>query len=133
MTSTHRTRIPNSDKHQLVLYKDWPDFTYRKAGLLNGTRRSIQPKVSNDGAQYLPIDNHPILGLAGRPGTFPMGCALAQDILHLDNNLAFEIRDFLKFKSGRSFEADATTTNDDWTKMIWEMLEITKAKASPYF
>lgn len=130
MTSTHATRIPSGDLHQLTLYRDWPDFTYRRASTLNGITRSIQPKVSNDGAQYLLIDNHPVLGLTGGPGTFPMGCSLAQDILHLDNNLSFEIIDFLKFKSGRAFEADPASTNDDWTKMIWEMIEITKTKAS---
>jgi len=124
-------KISINEYHQLKLYKNWPEFKYKRAGsALNGALRSILPKTSNDGAQYLLIDNHPLNGLSGKLGTFPMGCAQPQETLHLDNDFAYEIIDFLKFKAGRIFEENPTTSNDDWTKMIWEMIDITKLKLS---
>lgn len=124
------TRIARTDYHQLKLYKEWPEFAYRRADGLNGVTRNIQPKVANDGAQYLLIDNDPTIDLTKLPHEFPMGCALPQDILHLDRNLSTELINFFKFKAGRSFEENYTLTNDDWTKMIWDLLKITKLKAS---
>jgi hypothetical protein len=123
-------KVSSTDMHQLELYTNWPKFTYKKSGILNGESRDILPKATNDGAQYLLIDDDPILGLLGFPGTFPMGCATPAKILSINNDLACELIDFLKFKSGRTFEADPIITKDEWTKMIWEILEATKDKAS---
>lgn len=39
--------------HQLELYKNWPEFTYHRAGYLNEKKRNVLPKTINDGAQYL--------------------------------------------------------------------------------
>ena len=129
--STKQTvAIAATDQHQLKLYTDWPAFTYKRAGSLNGTRRDILPKTINDGAQYLLIDDNPITGLSGSPGTFPMGCATPAKTLSLNNDLTSEFVDFLKFKSGRAFEENPNTTNDDWTKMIWDLLHVSKGKAS---
>ena len=130
MSTKSTTTISTSDEHQLKLYSEWPAFQYKRAGSLNGRKRDIVPKTINDGAQYLLIDNHPIYGLSGMTGTFPMGCAIPAKTLSINNDLATELIDFLKFKSGRAFESDSTKTNDDWTKMMWDILEITKAKAS---
>ena len=124
------TVIAANDQHQLRLYSDWPLFTYKRAGRLNGVKRDILPKAINDGAQYLLIDDNPVYGLSGMPGTFPMGCATPARTLSINSDLANEIIDFLKFKSGRAFEQNPATTKDDWTKMIWELLDVTKAKAS---
>ncbi len=123
-------KISHSDIHQLTLYTDWPKFTYKRAGNLTGRPRNILPKAINDGAQYLLIDDDPITGLSGLPGTFPMGCATPSNTLSINNDLTCELIDFLKFKSGRTFEADQFKTEDEWTKMIWEILEATKDKAS---
>jgi hypothetical protein len=122
--------VSKADEHQLKLYSEWPSFTYKRAGSLNGTVRDILPKTINDGAQYLLIDDHPIYGLSGMKGTFPMGCATPSKVLSVNNDLADEIIDFLKFKSGRAFEEDPALTKDGWTKMIWDLLVITKDKAS---
>ncbi len=124
------TTITSSDEHQLKLYSEWPIFTYKRAGKLNGTSRDIIPKTINDGAQYLLIDDHPIYGLSGLNGTFPMGCATPSKILSINNDLTNELIDFLKFKSGRAFEDDSPKTKDEWSKMIWEILQATKNKAS---
>jgi len=122
--------IAGSDEHQLKLYSEWPDFTYLRAGRLNGTLRSILPKTINDGAQYLLIDTDPVFGLSGIKGTFPMGCATPAKNLSLDKDLASELIDFVKFKSGRAFEEDPDATEDHWTKMIWELLNAARGKTS---
>ena len=124
------TGVSPSDQHQLKLYAEWPVFTYLRAGKLNGQKRNVLPKTIHDGAQYLLIDDEPETGLAGREDTFPMGCATPADLLCLNVDLATELVDFLKFKAGRAFEALSDQTEDDWTKMIWEMLDILKHKAS---
>ena len=123
-------RVPPRDMHQLTLYRDWPEFIYRRAGVLNGITRNIQPKVASDGAQYLLIDNDPVTGLAGTAGTFPMGCAIAEESLSVNANLANEIVDFIKFKAGRAFEGDPLATGDDWTKMIWDLVTIARGRMS---
>ena len=130
ISSKPTTKILSSDEHQLELYEKWPSFTYKRAGKLNGVKRDVQPKTINDGAQYLLIDNHPIYGLSGMTGTFPMGCATPSKTLSLNNSLTDEIIDFLKFKAGRLFEENSKKTNDDWSKMIWDLLETTKNSAS---
>ena len=124
------SKVSSGDQHQLDLYTKWPEFTYLRAGNLNGQKRSVLPKTINDGAQYLMIDDHPIYGLSGYPGSFPMGCATPAQILNLDNTLHDELVDFIKFKSGRIVEIDPTSTKDDWTRMIWDLLEIAKDVAS---
>jgi hypothetical protein len=130
ITNKHTTPVSKSDEHQLKLYNEWPKFTYQRAGKLNGTKRDILPKTINDGGQYLLIDDHPIFGLSRLARTFPMGCASPAKTLCLNNDLATELVDFLKFKSGRQFEEDPTRSSDDWTKMVWDLLQITKDKAS---
>jgi hypothetical protein len=130
VSTKQTTTVSTADEHQLKLYSEWPKFKYKRAGKLNGVVRDILPKTINDGGQYLLIDNHPINGLSGRPGTFPMGCATPSKTISLNNDLATELIDFLKFKSGRVFEETPSTSKDDWTKMIWDILAITKGKAS---
>lgn len=122
--------IDSSEEHQLELYSKWPKFIYKRAGILNGKSIDILPKTINDGAQYLLIDNHPVYGLSGINGTFPMGCATPAKILNINNDLASEITDFIKFKSGRAFEDNLPQLKDDWSKMIWDILRITKDRAS---
>lgn len=130
LTNKYSTPIPKSDEHQLILYSQWPKFKYQRAGKLNGIERDILPKTINDGGQYLLIDDHPIFGLSRLARTFPIGCASPSKTLNLNNDLASELVNFLKFKAGRQFEGNPTHSNDDWTKMIWDLLEITKNKAS---
>lgn len=120
-------KIPSNELHQLELYKKWPEFTYLKAGRLNGEIRDIQPKTINDGAQYLLIDNNPWTnGLGGGTNTFPMGCAVPDEILEISDSFSDEIISFLKFKAGRTVDSDYGATRDDWSRMIWELLFIAR-------
>ena len=93
-------RIHQSEKHQLELYRRWPEFTYYRAGFLNGKKRNVLPKTINDGAQYLLIDSNPLTnGIYLGKGMFPMGCAVPDDDLCINNSLSRELINLLKFKS----------------------------------
>lgn len=122
--------VPSTEMHQLKLYMEWPDFSYKKAGALTGVSRSVQPKAIHDGAQYLLIDDHPVTGLAGSVGTFPMGCAIPDRTLQLNDDLTNELLEFMKFKAGRSFEEDKNRTKDDWTQVVWDLLDLAQGKAT---
>jgi hypothetical protein len=74
VSSRQPYQVHRSEMDQLSLYSTWPDFEYVSSGpQLNGLRRSVRPKVSHMGAQYLLIDdrgpNDPASGLLGAPGT----------------------------------------------------------------
>ncbi|MBE5320848.1 hypothetical protein IM793_16890 [Pedobacter sp. MR2016-19] len=127
LSADQKARVASADIHQLELYEKWPDFTYKRAGHLNGVSRKISPKSITDGAQYLLIDDRPISRLTS-PAVFPMGTATPNRLLVVNNNFAIEIVEFLKLKSGRTFDEDPLTTTDEWSKMIWDLLEITKAQ-----
>ena len=124
-------RVHPSEMHQLELYKNWPEFTYYRAGYLNGEKRNILPKTINDGAQYLLIDNDPLTnGICGGKGMFPMGCSVPDDVLYINDSLSKELINLLKFKSGRTFDSDQYSTKDGWSKMIWDLLRIAAFKFS---
>lgn len=123
--------VQQNERHQLELYKNWPQFTYCRAGNLNGKKRNILPKTINAGAQYLLIDDNPLTnGIYDRNGMFPMGCAIPDDILCINDSLSTELIDLLKFKSGRTFDNDLHSTEDEWSKMIWDLLQIAAFKYS---
>lgn len=124
-------KIHKSEMHQLELYKNWPEFTYHRAGNLNGKKRNVLPKTINDGAQYLLIDDNPFTnGFYGGKGMFPMGCAVPDDILYVNDSLSTELIDLLKFKSGRTFDSNPYSTEDGWSQMIWDLLRIAACKTS---
>lgn len=123
--------VHQSERHQLKLYKNWPQFTYCRAGNLNGKMRNIFPKTINDGAQYLLIaDNLLANGFFAGNRMFPMGCAIPDDILYINDSLSSELINLLKFKSGRTFDSDLYSTEDGWSKMIWDLLQIAAFKYS---
>jgi len=130
ITNRITTNVPKPDEHQLTLYSQWPKFSYKRAGKLNGLVRDIIPKTINDGGQYLLINDRPIFEFPMSARIFPMACATPAKSLSANNDLATELVNFLKFKSGRQFEEDPDRSNDDWTKMIWDLIQITKDKAS---
>lgn len=124
-------KVHHDEMHQLELYKKWPEFTYYRAGYLNGEKRNIMPKSINNGAQYLLIDNNPFSnGVLGGCGMFPMGCAIPDDVLYVNESLSSELINMLKFKSGRTFDKSPYTTEDGWSKMIWDLLSIAASKTS---
>ena len=131
ISSSPLLKVHPSEVHQLELYKKWPEFTYRRAGNLNGITRNVLPKTINDGAQYLLIDDNPLTnGIYARKGMFPMGCAIPDDILCINDSLSNELIDLLKFKSGRTFDNNPYSTEDGWSKMIWDLLRIVAGKHS---
>lgn len=110
--------IYRNEEHQLKLYKEWPTFKYKRAGILNGTIRNIVPKSINIGAQYLmmkaPYDDEKLYGCAIPSKTIVFGNKLSQTILSL-----------LEFSTGRAFDYKHPV-DDDWTNMIWDLIDIAR-------
>lgn len=121
-------RIPTSETDQLRLYRDWPDFEYKRSSFLNGQKRAVTPKTPHPGAQYLLIDdrppNEPMSGLLGFPGTYPVGCCMPDDSLRDHSHLAAELFNLFIFRTGRPFE-DRTSAarKQDWSQVVWDLLE----------
>lgn len=66
-------RLRPDDAAQLRLYREWPDFEYRRASSLTGQRRSVTPRAPHAGAQYLVIDDTPPAAPTGGHLGFPRG------------------------------------------------------------
>lgn len=110
--------VPNGETHQLKLYEEWSTFTLERAGSLNGTEIDIQPKTLNSGAQYL---------LFQKPYIYEqmVYCAYPDKELVFEKKLSDQIIDLMKFFTGRTFlfKKDLTC-NDDWNKLIWDLIRI---------
>lgn len=121
-----------SERVQLDLYETWPRFTYATPASLQGKARDVQPKSPSAGAQYLLLDSghpsNPGTGLLGQPGTFPAGCCIPGQQLHIHTDLANELFELLLLKSGRPFGPKGTS-GDDWSNVIWDLIQIGLAKA----
>jgi len=120
-------KVPTSDAHQLKLYTQWPRFKYRRAGDLTGKSRDVTPKSVSTGAQYMLIDNS--ISQTIYPLTFPIGCAIPNSQITLHADLASELICFLTYRTGRAF-ADLGIMTDVWSRMIWDLLFISKSKMS---
>ena len=53
-----------------------------------------------------------------------MYCAVPDDVLYYNESLSNELINMLKFKSGRTFDVSQKDTEDEWSKMIWDLLKI---------
>lgn len=104
-------QIPND--HQYVLYSEWPEFEYKRAGYLNGKKRSVLPKMITQGAQYLLIDdlNPPLLFTAS-----------VDETLKSSSLFACTLAAIMSFDTGRTF--DVKYPRDDWSQMILDLLNL---------
>lgn len=121
-----KTKIQSTD-HQLVLYTKWPLFKYQRAGRLNGKRRSIHPKSSTPGAQYLLIDE----SVSSHCCYCPICCSPvlfytspSSSIIQASHCFAWTLVDFLEFHTGKPFVQKHRGRIDDWSLLIWDLLEI---------
>lgn len=103
--------IPND--HQFVLYTEWPEFEYKRAGYLNGKTRSVLPKTITQGAQYLLIyeTNH-----------VDLLTATVDTPLNTSKFFSRTLAAILSFDAGRTFQA--TNPRDDWSQMILDLLRL---------
>jgi len=124
--------ICRNEEHQLKLYTDWPAFTYKRAGKLNGEKRIITPQEITTGAQYLVICDNVIYKSLGLKSLSPVECAMAAKDLYINNDLASELVDFFKFRTGREFKqkSDIKIDNSGWSQFIWDMISIANCKTS---
>ena len=105
------TMIPND--HQFVLYTEWPEFKYKRAGYLNGKTRSVLPKTITQGAQYLliheDVEVHLYTATVNRP-------------LSSSKSFARTLAAIMSFDAGRTFQT--TNPRDDWSQMILDLLRL---------
>lgn len=133
MSSKQPYRVPKGEEHQLTLYTDWPEFEYVKSPPLSGEKRAVLPNAPHSGAQYLLIDDRPPgdprSGLQAIAGTYPIGSCLADTYLHDHNDLASEIVDFLRGRSGRCFAGEASNpSSDGWSQVVWDLIRASVGK-----
>ena len=111
------TSISEND-HQLTLYTKWPMFEYQRAGMLNGQKRSVNPKTCTPGAQYLLIEeNNP-------PQYVKFYTAPSSHIIQASRCFAFCLVDFIEFHTGKPFVEKKRGRIDDWSQMIWDLISI---------
>lgn len=110
-TTPFNEMIPND--HQYILYSEWPEFEYKRAGSLNGKTRSVLPKTITQGAQYLLIDESQPINLLTANVNRPLSCSKL---------FARTLAAILSFDAGRTFQANSP--RDDWSQMILDLLRI---------
>ena len=103
-----------ANDHQFVLYSEWPEFEYRRAGVLNGKRRSVLPKTITQGAQYL---------LIAELNPLELLTATVDRPLNGSKLFARTLAAILSFDAGRTFQV--TNPHDDWSQMILDLLRLT--------
>ncbi len=109
--------IASKERHQLTLYKKWPQFRYVHLPL-KGEIRNIYPKTIHTGAQYLLIDS--------KSSIVDFWCATANKQLYPAESLACQLIRLIEFQVGDTFVSKTKPIIDDWSKMIWDLLEISK-------
>lgn len=110
--------VPYANMPQLKLYEKWPKFTLERAGVFSGEEIDIQPKTLNTGAQFL-------LFQAPYKSETKVCCAYPDRDLAPEKKLSDQIVDLMKFFTGRTFlYEEALACNDDWTKLIWDLIRV---------
>lgn len=111
-TTPFNEMIPND--HQYILYSEWPEFEYKRAGsLLNGKTRSVLPKALTQGAEYLLIDERQPINLLTATVDRPLSSSKL---------FARTLAALLSFDAGRTFQANSS--RDDWSQMILDLLRL---------
>lgn len=100
--------------HQFILYSQWPEFEYVRAGVLNGVRRNVMPKSISQGAQYLLIDK-------GNSST--MFTATVGNPLEGTTCFHSTVASLIAFERGRTFQL--AYPRDMWSNLICDLLKIT--------
>lgn len=126
MSSSAIHTVGASDLHQLGLYTQWGRITYRRSTGLSGQTRDVTPNAAHPGAQYLLIDDRgpadPNSGVTGKPGTYPMGTAIAQRHLLIRASLGHTLVHLMCGSDGRVF-ADRPAALADWDRVVWDLLD----------
>lgn len=110
-TNLFNESIPQD--HQFVLYSEWPEFEYRRAGNLNGTHRNVLPKTITQGAQYL---------LIKKTNRYEMLTATVDAPLSGSRCFSITLASVISFDDGRTFQV--IEPKDDWSRMILDLLNI---------
>lgn len=133
VSSQQPHKVCSSEKDQLQLYSNWPDFKYTTPPL-TGKKRSVVPKSAHAGAQYARIDGRPLGNprswLSGTSNTYPVGVCMPDERLYDHDHLAGVMFDCLLGLSGRAFSAQtARPPMDGWSQVVWDLLNVAVKKA----
>jgi hypothetical protein len=128
LSSGGRYKVPGKERHQLKLYRDWPEFKYVRSGpKLNGTTRNIEPKLPHSGAQYLLIDDgRNEMDASPRPRCSEhhcMGVWPADETLYPHVSLSHELWRFFLGLSGRRFFDKLASDSSQWSRLVWDLLD----------
>ena len=120
---------------QLRLYSEWPVFSFVQDLRITGDNTfDIKPKTVTSGAQYMFINKRPYPGGFSRGFKYGLGYpvvfthAVPAPIMENDTDASFGsfLWDFIHWQNGRSFSDSISTANDDWSRLIWELIERSK-------
>lgn len=128
-------KVRPDNLRQLRLYTKWPEFSFIQDLHLTGENHyDIQPKAVTPGAQYMFINKYPYLN--GCCSDF--GCCMGYPVMFthaipepvIENSPSFSfgsfLWDFIHWQNGRPISDSIENSKDDWSKLIWELIERSK-------
>ena len=120
---------------QLRLYNEWPVFSFVQDLHFTGDNHfDINPKTVTQGAQYMFINKRPYPGGFSRRFDCGFGYpvvfthAVPAPAMENDPDACFGsfLWDFIHWQNGRPVSDSITSANDDWSRLIWELIERSK-------
>ena len=130
--SLYDTIKPDNDI-QLKLYTEWPSFSFGRN--YKSLHYDIEPKAATPGAQYMFINERNYYRWFGyypvslQPLLFTH-CKSAA-VMCSDPELSFGnfLWDFINWQNGRPISESEQKADDDWSKIIWKLISLSKTKA----
>lgn len=127
-------KVKPDNSRQLRLYSEWPEFSFvQDLHIKEHHRYDIQPKAVSEGAQYMFINTYPYLdgkcygyGCCCSPVVFTH--SIPATIMENDPYFSFGsfLWSFIHWQNGRPISESAATAKDDWSHLIWELIERSK-------
>lgn len=128
-------RVKPDNSIQLRLYSDWPEFSFVQNILISGDNHfDIHPKTVSQGAQYMFINRYPYFDCR----CYSFGCcysfpvvfthSIPAPIMKNDPEFSFGsfLWSFIHWQNGRPISESVATAKDDWSRLIWELIERSK-------
>lgn len=107
-----------SELFQLEVYTSWPKFSIKSAP----GQFDIQPKTVNLGAQYSLIYES-----AGQYHSMYAHIPQSSMAFSSDLTLGRFINDLMDWQDGRTINEESSKNDEEWSKLIWTMVDISKA------
>lgn len=129
--------VKPDNARQRRLYTEWPIFSFVQDLHFTGENHyDIQSKTVTSGAQYMFINKHPYpnechcdcYGMFDYPVVYTH--SIPEAVMENNSCLSFGLFlwDFIHWQNGRSFSDSIELAKDDWSRLIWELIERSKTK-----